>query len=72
MLAVSVDRPPCAATRSVAVVASSIQFVSGFFHGEAWANLPLEKPRLLDLLRDTRAARSRPTATALSKKLTTT
>ena len=38
------------------LIASSIQFVSEFSGGEAWANLPLEKQRLLDLLRDTRAA----------------
>jgi len=33
------------------LIASSIQFVSEFSGGEAWANLPLEKQRLLDLLR---------------------
>ena len=38
------------------LVASSIQFVSEFSGAEAWANLPHEKQRLLDLLRDTRAA----------------
>jgi alkaline phosphatase D len=40
----------------VRLIASSIQFVSEFSGGEAWANLPLEKQRLLDLLHDTRAA----------------
>jgi alkaline phosphatase D len=38
------------------LIASSIQFVSEFSGAEAWANLPLEKQRLLDLLRETRAA----------------
>ena len=38
------------------LVASSIQFVSEFSGAEAWANLPHEKQRLLDLLRETRAA----------------
>ncbi len=38
------------------LIASSIQFVSEFSGGEAWANLPLEKQRMLDLLRETRAA----------------
>ncbi len=38
------------------LIASSIQFVSEFSGGEAWANLPLEKQRMLDLLRATRAA----------------
>lgn len=38
------------------LIGSSIQFVSEFSGAEAWANLPLEKQRLLDLLRDTRAA----------------
>lgn len=38
------------------VIVSSIQFVSEFSGAEAWANLPHEKQRLLDLLRETRAA----------------
>ncbi len=38
------------------LVASSIQFVSEFSGAEAWANLPHEKQRFLDLLRETRAA----------------
>lgn len=38
------------------LVASSIQFVSEFSGAEAWANFPHEKQRLLDLLRETRAA----------------
>ncbi len=37
------------------VIVSSIQFVSEFSGAEAWANLPHEKQRLLDLLRTTRA-----------------
>jgi len=37
------------------IVASSIQFISEFSGGEAWANLPREKQRLLDLLKKTRA-----------------
>jgi alkaline phosphatase D len=37
------------------LIASSIQFVSEFSGAEAWANLPHEKQRLLDLLRETRA-----------------
>ncbi len=39
----------------VRLIASSIQFVSEFSGAEAWANLPLEKQRMLDLLRETRA-----------------
>lgn len=38
------------------LIASSIQFVSEFSGGEAWANLPFEKQRMLDLLRETRVA----------------
>jgi alkaline phosphatase D len=38
------------------LIVSSIQFVSEFSGAEAWANLPHEKQRLLDLLRETRAA----------------
>lgn len=38
------------------VIVSSIQFVSEFSGAEAWANLPHEKQRMLDLLRETRAA----------------
>jgi alkaline phosphatase D len=38
------------------IVVSSIQFVSEFSGAEAWANVPHEKQRLLDLLRETRAA----------------
>jgi len=40
----------------VRLIASSIQFVSEFSGAEAWANLPHEKQRFLDLLRETRAA----------------
>lgn len=40
----------------VRLIASSIQFVSEFSGAEAWANLPHEKRRMLDLLRETRAA----------------
>jgi alkaline phosphatase D len=43
------------APAEVRIIASSIQFLSEFSGGEAWANLPREKQRLLDLLRDTRA-----------------
>ncbi len=38
------------------LIASSIQFVAEFSGAEAWANLPHEKQRMLDLLRETRAA----------------
>ena len=38
------------------VVVSSIQFVSEFSGAEAWANLPHEKLRMLDLLRATNAS----------------
>jgi alkaline phosphatase D len=38
------------------LIVSSIQFVSEFSGAEAWANLPHEKQRFLDLLRETRAA----------------
>ena len=38
------------------LIASSIQFVSEFSGAEAWANLPLEKQRMLDLLGETKAA----------------
>ena len=37
------------------VIASSIQFISEFSGAEAWANLPREKRRMLDLLEKTRA-----------------
>lgn len=37
------------------LIASSIQFVSEFSGAEAWANLPHEKQRMLQLLRETRA-----------------
>ena len=37
------------------VIVSSIQFVSEFSGAEAWANLPHEKQRMLDLLRATNA-----------------
>jgi alkaline phosphatase D len=40
----------------VRLIASSIQFVSEFSGAEAWANLPHEKQRMLDLLRETKAA----------------
>lgn len=39
----------------VRVIASSIQFLSEFSGAEAWANLPREKQRMLDLLHATRA-----------------
>ena len=38
------------------VIVSSIQFVSEFSGAEAWANLPFEKKRMLELLRTTRAS----------------
>jgi alkaline phosphatase D len=37
------------------IIASGIQFISEFSGGEAWANMPREKQRLLDLLKKTRA-----------------
>ena len=37
------------------IIASSIQFISEFSGGEAWANLPREKQRMLDLLSKTGA-----------------
>jgi phosphodiesterase/alkaline phosphatase D-like protein len=37
------------------LIASSIQFISEFSGAEAWANMPREKQRLLDLLKKTRA-----------------
>lgn len=37
------------------IIASSIQFVSEFSGAEAWANMPREKQRMLDLLKKTRA-----------------
>jgi alkaline phosphatase D len=37
------------------LIVSSIQFVSEFSGAEAWANLPHEKQRMLELLRETRA-----------------
>ena len=37
------------------IIASSIQFISEFSGGEAWANMPREKQRMLDLLKKTRA-----------------
>ena len=39
----------------VRVIASSIQFLSEFSGAEAWANLPREKQRMLNLLQKTRA-----------------
>lgn len=39
----------------VRIIASGIQVISEFSGGEAWANLPREKRRLLDLLARTRA-----------------
>lgn len=38
------------------IIASSIQFLSEFSGAEAWANLPREKQRLLDLLQKTKAS----------------
>lgn len=43
------------APAEVRLIASSIQFLSEFSGGEAWANLPLEKQRLLRLLDKTKA-----------------
>jgi alkaline phosphatase D len=40
----------------IRLIISSIQFVSEFSGAEAWANMPLEKQRLLDLLRRTSAS----------------
>lgn len=37
------------------VIASSIQFISEFSGAEAWANMPHEKQRLLNLIQQTRA-----------------
>ncbi|HTD68081.1 MAG TPA: alkaline phosphatase D family protein [Candidatus Limnocylindria bacterium] len=37
------------------IIASSIQFISEFSGGEAWANLPREKQRMLDLLKKAHA-----------------
>lgn len=37
------------------IVVSSIQFVSEFSGGEAWANLPHEKQRMLDVLQEAKA-----------------
>lgn len=37
------------------IIASSIQFISEFSGAEAWANMPREKQRMLDLLQRTRA-----------------
>jgi alkaline phosphatase D len=37
------------------IIGTGIQFISEFSGGEAWANLPLEKQRMLDLLAKTRA-----------------
>jgi len=37
------------------IIASSIQFISEFSGAEAWANMPREKVRMLDLLKRTRA-----------------
>jgi phosphodiesterase/alkaline phosphatase D-like protein len=39
----------------IRLIASSIQFVSEFSGGEAWANLPHEKERMVKLLASTRA-----------------
>jgi alkaline phosphatase D len=37
------------------IIASSIQFISEFSGGEAWANMPREKQRMLEVLKKTRA-----------------
>src|SRR5688572_12859758 len=37
------------------IIATGIQFISEFSGGEAWANLPREKQRMLDLLAKTKA-----------------
>ena len=37
------------------IIGSSIQFISEFSGGEAWANMPREKQRMLDLLKATKA-----------------
>ena len=39
----------------VRIIATGIQFISEFSGGEAWANLPREKQRMLDLLAKTKA-----------------
>jgi alkaline phosphatase D len=39
----------------VRIIGTGIQFISEFSGGEAWANLPREKQRMLDLLAKTRA-----------------
>lgn len=39
----------------VRIIASSIQFLSEFSGAEAWANMPREKQRMLDLLEKTKA-----------------
>lgn len=39
----------------VRIFASSIQFISEFSGSEAWANMPREKQRMLDLLKKTKA-----------------
>jgi alkaline phosphatase D len=39
----------------VRIIGSSIQFISEFSGGEAWANFPHEKRRMLELLKSTRA-----------------
>jgi len=43
------------APAEVRLIVSSIQFVAEFAGSEAWANLPREKARMLDLIRDVKA-----------------
>jgi alkaline phosphatase D len=43
------------APAEVRIIASSIQFISEFSGAEAWANMPREKQRMLDLLKKTNA-----------------
>ncbi len=40
----------------IRLIVSSIQFVAEFAGSEAWANLPREKTRMLDLIRDEKAS----------------
>ena len=44
------------APAEIRIVASSIQFVSEFSGAEAWANMPREKQRMLELLKKTKAS----------------
>jgi len=44
-------------TAEIRIIGSSIQYISEFSGGEAWANMPREKQRMLDLLKSTKAGR---------------